>query len=278
MLFVAGAVYFGGLGTKSFAQEPPNRRGSYSLAIASDTTMTMVNGSQQRVQSLMEIDYSWHHHGSAREMTLDRLLMKTTINGKVDEHMEMSATAMTKYVNGEPKPLSIEKAPPELKTMLQEMFGGPLYRLDQRENEMITTILAKGAGKEMMDEGSIGQTSLFHPVIPGRKDEWESNAAMVLGSEGVVRGKLSYRRIPERKGAVYAVQGTLANDRYPNPGGKTVMSGVRYVVNGEETYDETAQLWLEGKLNVSVSYEIQFGTGAKAGDGKGTIVATMKRR
>jgi hypothetical protein len=266
--------------SNAWAQLSLERRVSYTYTIVQQSTQSFVNGTRQTVDAHAEVDYSWAERGTARTLYLDRLFIKSAIGGKIEMHAEMSRDAMTTFPDGQPKTVPAATGPPELKAMLEATFGKPLYRFDSAAKANAATILASGDAKENVTEGIIGQVSLFHPAVPPDRAEWETDAAMEFGSEGVVRGKLHYERAPEnqQKVGLHRVRGTLTNPQYAAPGGKSVMKNIRYEVTGEQSFDAAARVWREGKLSVAMTYDMAMPNGAKLGTATGNQVVTFKKR
>jgi hypothetical protein len=261
----------------AWAQLSLERRVPYTYTIVQESTQSFANDTRQIVHSHADVDYTWAEHGTARTLYLDRTFIKSSIGGKIAMHAEMSREAMTMFPDGHPKTISAATGPPELKAMLEATFGQPLYRVDPAAKP---TILATGEAKEMLTEGIIGQVSLFHPTIPPDRAEWETDAAMEFGTEGVVRGKLHYQRVPDnyQKPGLHRVRGTLTNPQYAAPDGKVVMKNVRCAVTGEQTFDAAARVWTQGKLSVNMTYDLAFPNGAKLGTATGSQVVTFKKR
>ena len=278
LFFLVATICVGSPSRASAQDTAAERRIPYTYTIVQESTQSFVNGTAQKIDSRAEVDYTWAELGAARTLYLDRTFIKTAIDGKIQMHAEMSREAMTTFPDGQPKSISAATAPPELKAILEDTFGKPLYRIDAAAKSNNTTVLATGEARELATEGVIGQASVFHPVIPPGQTEWETGAAMEFASEGVVRGKLRYQRIPNERAGLHRVRGTLTNPHYAPPSGKVVMKNIRYEVTGEQTYDATTRVWIDGKLSINMTYDLAMPNGAKIGAATGTQIVTFKKR
>jgi hypothetical protein len=272
------AILLMNIGVPAGAQTSAGQTRSYQLAITTDVLISTLDGKERRSRAWLEVEYVWQSEGRSRTLVLKEIGHKSEQEGKVDLHTRMSGQQFTLFKGGEPKTISVADAPDEIRAMLQDSFGPPLVKItyDESGKPIAREMMGKGGATEILDEGLIANLTLFHPVRPGDKDEWESDAAMSMGSEGLVRGKLVYRKVRSGPNPVYAMTGTLTNERYAAPDGKVVMTGNRYVVTGEQSYDPAARVWQEGKLHIDVSYKLTFPNGRDVGTAKGTIVAELK--
>ena len=123
----------------------------------------------------------------------------------------------------------------------------------------------------------IANALLFHPQFQTTENEWTSPAEISMGNGGFAKGDLVYKKGAAGKGGVAVkVSGTLTNEGFSPPNSPLTVNNVKYVVNGDQTFDPVQREWVAGKLVMDVSFDLVVG-GTAVGQAKGTIVAGLEK-
>jgi hypothetical protein len=238
-----------------------------------------LGGKQQKIDAHTELEYTWQRKDLERALVIDSVLIKATSNGKDMMNSTMSRNKFTAVDGGKTTEIPFEQAPAELKALLRDSFGTPLFtmQVDAQGKEVSRKVTAGPGAKDLLDNGMIANGLLFHPSMPAGQAEWQSDTEMSMGNGGYAKGKLTYKKVEGRPGEVFSVTGTLTNDNFPRPGTPVVVKNARYVVNGEQTYDAAQKEWASGKLNLDIVFEMTAND-KPLGTAKGKIEASMQTR
>jgi hypothetical protein len=266
-------------GAAALAAEPDaGATHRFKLAIASKLDVEILN-QKGKVNADTEIVYLWQRDGNTRTLRVESLQVKASQDGAESMNNFMSRAKVVQSANGATEEIPFEKASDELKKTLQDSFDVPVCKIqvDEAGKEVKRNVVAGPGARSLVDNGMIANALLFHPPFHADKDEWQADAEISLGSGGFVKGKLTYKKMQGGKaGQAVKVTGTLTNDNFKLPGSPAAMKNVRYVVNGEQTYDPDQKEWIAGKLSLDVSYQM-VADDKPVGMAKGTMAVTLEK-
>jgi hypothetical protein len=225
---------------------------SFKISIVAQGVVD-VDGKKQKMDADTELMYTWRRKGAERILSFDSALTRLSVDGAEAMNMAMSRARLATVIKGKQEVIPLEKAPNELKNLLQDAFGVPICKLevDASGKELKRTMLAGPGAKTLLDHGMIANALLFHPpYLPGQ-DRWEAPSEVSMGNGNYVRGKLTYQK---KDGNTYAVTGTLTTPTLSVPNNLLKVKDVRYDIRGEQTYDPTRKEWVSGKLLIEGSF------------------------
>jgi hypothetical protein len=250
----------------------------FKLTLESKMEMD-ISGKKQAIDAHTEFDYTWQKTAQTRSLIVDSVFIKAGANGKIAMNTLMSRQKFTSVEDGKTTEILFDKAPPALQASMKDSFGVPLLEMqvDAGGKETSRKVIAGPGAKDLLDNGVLANGLLFHPPAPTGQAEWQADSEMSMGNGGYAKGKLTYKKIADRPGDVYAVTGTLSNQNFPRVGTPVVVKDARYAVSGEQTYDTAQKEWASGKLKVDVGFEMTA-NGKTVGTAKGTIEASMAAR
>lgn len=232
---------------------------SFQVTIVGQLDME-VQGQKQKVDGDTELRYTWRRSGQERTLSFDAMALKLQVDGKEQMNTSMSRAKVVNIRQGEKSEVLFENAPEQAKKILQDSFGAPVCKLqvDESGKEVKREVVAgPGAQSLIVDPGMIANAVLFHPPFPVGKDEWEADTEVTMGKSGYAKGKLTYTKVAGgNKRQTVKVSGTLTNDSSKQPGTQQGVSGARYIVRGEQTYDPAQQEWVSGELTMDVSFQM----------------------
>lgn len=255
-----------------------NQSDSFKLTIAAHTDMD-IQGTKQVIDADTEVHYTWERRDSAWTLVFDSVLVKASRDGNQVMNTFMSRAKLTNTVEGKTEEWPLEKAPDQLKKMLQDSFGVPicLLQVDGNLTEVNRKIVAGPGAKEFIDQGMIANARLFHAPFMRARDEWVATAEISMGNGGFATGELMYKKpAAENGGQTVKVSGTLTSEGFNMPGTQLAIRKARYVVNGEQAYNPAQSAWVSGRLAIDVSYEIVTGDKPVA-SAKGTMVLSLDK-
>jgi hypothetical protein len=191
--------------------------------------------------------------------SLDFFLLKAAKqNGQESVNSFMSREKTRDISKGETEEVRFEDAAEELKNRLRDSFGVPVCKLvvDKSGKEIKRTIVAGPGAKTLIENGMIANALLFHTMFPENQYQWQASSEVSMGNGCYARGKLTYLKQANGKAGqtVVKVSGILLNDSFKKPGTRLTIKKVRYVVNGNQTYDLALREWISGKLSFKVSF------------------------
>jgi hypothetical protein len=250
---------------------------SYKVTIASQMDME-AQGQKQKIDADTEIRYTWRRNGKERTLIFDSFSVRAKNDGKEMMNTTMSREKIVNIKQGEKEEMTIEKAPEQVKKMLQDSFGAPVCQLQVDENgkELKRENVSGPDAMRFADQGMIANALLFHPPYPAGKEEWEADSEISMGNGGFAKGKLTYKKIAGKEVQLVKVSGTLTKDSYRQLGTPVTFKDVRYVINGEETYDPARQEWTSGKLAIDASFQMTMDD-KPLGSAKGKMTLSFER-
>lgn len=264
-------------GTVLAADQPVPTR--YELRVISKLDMT-VGGRMLPVTADTTVRYTWAAAGAKRVLTLDGIAAEARQGDTVRVKSVMNADEFVHRERGEAVEFRAAEAPPEVKAVLADTFGPPLYTLtvDAAGRETARERTARPGAADLVGDEMVANATLFHPPFPaGGANPWTAPRAVGMGDGGVASGELTYT--PQPGGGpgetVVKVAGTLAKDRHED--GPKVVRNARYVVSGTQTYSAARGGWVSGKLVMEVTFDIDV-SGKSVGTGKGTMTVTLTTR
>jgi len=232
---------------------------SFQVTIVGQLDMES-QGQRQKVDGDTELRYTWRRSGQERTLSFDAMALKLQVDGKEQMNTSMSRAKVVTIRQGEKSEVLFENAPEQVKKILQDSFDAPVCKLqvDESGKEVKREVVAgPGAQSFIVDPGMIANAVLFHPPFLVGKDEWEADTEVTMGKSGYARGKLTYTKVASgNQGQTVRVSGTLTNDSFKQPGTQQGVSGARYLVRGEQTYDPAQKEWASGKLTIDVSFQM----------------------
>lgn len=251
---------------------------AYKMTLDSKLLMDL-GETKQAVDAFTEFEYTWQKTPTTRSLIIDGASIKAANNGKTAMSIFMNRQKMRQIQDGKTTEVPFDEAPPALQNALKDSFGVPLLELqvDAHGKETGRKVTAGPGAKDLLENGVLANGLLFHSAVPAGETEWQSDTEISMGNGGYARGKLTYKKIADRKGDVYAVTGTLTNEKFPKPGTPIIIQDVRYVVNGEQTYDAAQKEWASGKLKFDVGFQMTA-EGKTLGSAKGTMEASLQTR
>jgi hypothetical protein len=253
---------------------------SYPFRVTMDSQMvSTILGKPQNGNTHTEFEYTWIHQSGENLLVADAIRIKADIDGLDATNLALDRTKYSETSKGVTKEVSFEKAPPELQQRLQDTFTKPVLKrpLDERGTETKRLVTNAPGAKEFVTHGMVSNCLLFHPTFAPGQTEWQTETHVSMGNGGSAKGKLSYKKIEGRLGDVYAVTGTLTNDRVARPGTPIVIRNAVYVVTGEQMYNAAQREWVSGKLKIAMTFEMTSEE-KPVGSAKGTIYAVLERR
>jgi hypothetical protein len=269
--FVAKTLLLAALTLSTFADEKlPSK-----LTVDSKLVNNLVNGTRQNVELHTEFDYTWQKSARVRSLIANRVALK--MGGRAPANTEMSRQKFVQIADGRRTEFTFADAPARLQALLKDSFDVPIIELqvDDAGGEISRKITTEPGARDILDDGILFNSLLFHPRTPPAETEWQADREMSMGNGTFVSGKLTFKKISDRPGSVFAVSGILVNDRIQRPGTPIVMKDVRYVVTGEQTYDAAKKEWSSGNLKIEVSYALTADN-KPLGTTTGTIQAAME--
>jgi hypothetical protein len=268
------------LGAPIRAQEATTSK--YRVEIDSKLVMKL-GGETTNVLAKTRLDYANRQKDRSLTVLLNEMTVKTVVNGVAQMNVEMSAKRLRSQEAGGWTETTIDKATPELKAMLQDSFDQPICNivLDGDDKEVERTMVAKDGAQSVIFNGGLANARLFHPRFAGAEQAWTFPRRMSMGQNQYAVGDLRYEKLPappdaKPNGLVQVrVSGTLRNAGFNN--GPVRMTNVAYIVTGTQVYDATNRVWVSGKLEFRVSYDIGVPGGGK-GIATGTMSVTLAGR
>ncbi len=257
-------------GASLIAQELP-----YKMVLKSDLKMD-IGGKKQAIVANTELNYTWTVEGLKQDLSFDSMSVMALNNGKEMMKTEMSKARFSmSEAGGKPVEVLFADAPAELKASMTDGFGVPVFtrHFDASGAQVSTQTTAKAGASDLVENGIIVNGLLFHP-LPGAGHSWEADTQMSMGNGGYAKGKLTYKKVA---GTKYAVSGTLTNAHHQKEGNPVAVDKTKYVVTGEQSYDEASKSWTSGKFKIDVNFEMNA-AGKLVGKASGTMEATMQRR
>jgi hypothetical protein len=243
------------------------RTHAFKLSIAGRMNVTeQASNIKQETDTMVR--YAWRNSPREKVLTIDSFHVMAKSDGREMINMLMNRNEMLdSKLKG--KSLSPE-AQRRMDQLLQGMFGSPLctIHLDENGNETRREIPDGPGPKILTENGMIANALLFHPPYKPRADKWDAEAQISMGNGAFAKGRLSYEKVqkdgPRR---VVSVSGTLINESSTQPRSTQGIKAARYVVSGNETYDEALQEWTAGKLKMELSFQVTD---------NGTVIGTCR--
>lgn len=232
---------------------------SFQVTIVGQLDMES-QGQRQKLDSEMGLRYTWRRSGKERALIFDELAIELKRDGTEMMNLRASRAKVVNMRQGAKDEVLFENAPENTKKILQDSFGVPVCKLQVDESGKAVkreVVAGPGAQSFIVDPGMIANALLFHPPFLLGKNEWEADTEVTMGRNGYARGKLTYTKVAGgNKGQTVKVSGTLTNDNFKQPGTQQGISGARYIVSGEETFDPSQQEWTSGKLTIDISFQM----------------------
>ncbi len=256
------------------ADEVKETSRSFRITIVSEIT-SKAREESNKINADTTLNYTNRYRGREVKLLFDSVQLKVISDGAEKMNASMSRDGIKTVRQGKEVEVKREDAPAELKAMLQDSFGTPLctYTLDESSREVKRKVVAGPGAKSWLDNGTTAAARLFHPSFSSDRDSWQAlNEVGMGGVGGFARGKLTYKKVDGAKGDRVSVRvsGTLTNDSYKLPGSTFAVTGARYEVSGEQTYDLRQGEWVAGDLLMRVSFRTES-DGKEFGSAKGTI-------
>jgi hypothetical protein len=225
-------------------------------------------GQEHEVEAEAVIEYAWERDGKRRTLVFNEMSARTVFDGTERENTTMSRSGFEDITRR--KKITLEQAPDQLRKLLTDLFGKPVceVELDAIGKELKRTFIAEPGAAQIIDDGGmIANALLFHPGYPPDSPEWQAHMEIGTGQKGLASGNVTYTKVPGGKAfQLVKVSGTLATDGVRAP------KGLKYVVNGEQTYDISRSEWVAGKLNMGVTIDYPD----KGVNGQGQMVCTFE--
>jgi hypothetical protein len=259
----------------TYAQEHSN---AFHLQLLSDIKLGGSLG-DTHMNTDTQIQYTWQVNGHDRTLIYDQTSVRINQNGKEIMNMEMDKNSFSMKQDGKETKMSLDQAPPQLKTMLEESYGKPLYRItiDDNGKETGRKDLASAGAKDLMDNGGVANATLMHLPYYSDRKEWKAQATVSMGNGGYAKGDLTFTRAADENGLpTYDVSGTLANDSFSAPGSPITQKDVKYVVKGKESYDPKIREWVHGDWTADVTGKM-LANQKQIGTMQGTMQIKMHR-
>jgi hypothetical protein len=251
---------------------------SFKFTLSSHLDMK-IQEEKQTIDADTELYYTWRRSGSEQTLSFDSALVKVNQDGKQTMNNFMNREKLTTTEAAKSIEVPFDKAPDELKKILQDSFGVPVCKIQVDENgkEIRREVVASPGAKDLMDQGMIANARLFHPPFIPAQDEWSAASEISMGNGGFAKGKLTYKKAAGGKGGQSVkVTGTLTSEGFNLPGTRLAIKKAEYVVKGEQTFDPTQADWVSGNLDVDVSFEMTAGEKAVA-SAKGKMIVRLDK-
>lgn len=251
----------------------------YKMILKSDVEMD-IGGKKQAIAANTELNYTWKHEGLKQELSFDSMSVVAVNNGKEMMNTQMSKDRFSLTKEGEkPVEILVADASAELKATLNDGFGTAVYtrHFDESGAQVSTQTTARPGASDLVENGIIANGLLFHPLRAAAGDSWQTDGQMSMGNGGYAKGKLTYKKVAGKPGTKYAVSGVLTNAHHQKEGTPVAMDNVKYVVTGEQSYDEASKSWASGKFKIEVKFELNAAN-KLVGKAEGVMQASMERR
>lgn len=251
---------------------------SFKIKLVSRMTLE-VESKKQLVTAETEMEYKWQRKERQRTLTVDSLLVQANVDGVDTMNTFMSRTKFRNIQQGKTNEIAAQTAPDRLKAMLQESFGLPIctLELDAQGKEIKRSVVAGAGAKNIVDNGVIANSLLFHPPFFPEKNEWSTETELSMGQGGYAKGKLSYTNLAGGQPLqTCKVAGTLTSDRFKRPNSPITVSKARYLVTGEQQFDPVLKEWVSGRLMIDVSNQLMADE-KSIGSNRGEIAVSFER-
>lgn len=265
------------LGTFAIAAEPSQSH-SFKFTIESHVDM-VIEGEKQKIDADTELHYTWNHQGGERNLSFDSMLVKVNKDDIQTMNIFMSREKFENMERGQTDVVPFEEAPDELKKILQDSFGVPVYKMqvDGNGKELKREVVAGPGAKDIIEQGVIANARLFHAPFMRAQDKWSAATEITMGNGGFANGELTYKKAAGGKGGqAVKVSGTLTNEGFKVAGTPVSIKEAKYVIDGMQTYDPAQREWISGNLDVDVFFVMTAGNKPLA-TAKGTMVFSVDK-
>jgi hypothetical protein len=260
------------------AEPKPERDFAFQIAIESKSTW-LVGDKITEFESESEINYTWHHSKSERQLTLTSTTTTNKSAGKVVGRVSMSRSTFEVLENGKTSKFDMEHAPAAIRKISASMFGGPLFRIQagsDGEAEKSEFLGDAQARDRMNRSGILDNVLLMHPPHSTDRMEWTAERQVTFGSDRFLKGLLNYRKGNEANGrTTVKVSGNLDTVVQPETADMQVKEA-RNIVKGNLAYDPNEGEWVGGNLRIEMTAEVKS-AGGITGSLKGLMVCRLER-
>ena len=246
--------------------------GAYVFAIDSTLEIDM-NGVKTVTEGRTEIAYRNALEGSTVRVSVDHVKARASVDGQVQVDSEMSAAGGRMLTAQGLREQPVEEASDEVKRTIRETFGVPLAEIevDGDGRDLERRDVAGEAAQPLIQAGLIDNARFFHVPFP-TEESWTAERRFGTGVGTKASGMLEYRKGAETDGRVLVeVSGSMTGTG--SQSGRR-MENVRYEVSGTQIYDRDLAAWVEGRLEVDVSYEL-WGAHSPVASATGTLEISL---
>lgn len=247
-------------GTLLPAQEEGTDSKAYRVTLQSNMTMSQTGeaGSQQ-IDATTNFAYRWQYAGLKQTLLFDEMSVKVSSGQQLLMNNSMTRKQFVDRTSNPATVMAYENAPPQLQAILKDSFGTPVAEITvdaEGTQESTRIVAAEGAGA-LLNQGMVENAQLMHPPIPKGKTSWKSVRKISMGNGGFAEGELTYTLVDGGKsGQKVSVTGTMKNDKFAQPGAPVEIRNAQYQVTGSQEFDPASRIWLDGKLDIKVSFKI----------------------
>ncbi len=239
---------------------------------------TVYDGKNVQIDNSITYVYRRVRDGREVEILLDGLkFINTTPTGiqkMVVTHDRYYSGERDKYID-----MSLDKADPTTKEIMQDTYGTPLarFKLDQNDVETNVVLLGRSGAKKTLDSGLLDSIRNFHPSFYPQRETWTCRQTLPMGNGGNVQGSLTYQKMKNSEAHLTTVNisGSLTNVEF-HPVSGPVHTNINYQFSGTQTYDSLLHEWVGANFTIQISIDLLRGKRIQ-GSTTGTLHATLEK-
>lgn len=251
----------------------------YSYKMSSHTDMTTnVNGQALNIATPVTLRYDNFMGKDAEVVQLKEFQYQVQSGGHTSFFVEMDKDHIGFHNGGKKQNVPFAKADQRNKALIHNLFNIPLARMsvDKEGKELRRTVNEGSVGGKAYN-ATVHNVRWFHARF-GAKNTWEETRTFDLSKGGTISGKLTFRKLIEKDAqgnTVVQVNGVMTQAKTVTLRGE--FKNIKAFFVGEQSYDEKRKIWVSGRTEVWLSYQLVTPQGIFDSLGKVTLKLNLEK-